>query len=592
MRARADALILSPVTRRSMKKEAGRRLAALALGAGLVVGLTLGAGCAAGPTGERGGRGRPGEALADGATSAPVVAGIRLDVEDVRLSSAPVERYGATVPHTLTAAEQLLVEGLAGGELRHEPGLSRVARELARTAPDRSTIPAALIDGIMAWAGLVDPSPRLGVLELPAGGAPCGEQLSASCRDALRSLVEATRKGNLGGPGVRWFGAGAVTLADGSTRVIVAVSERGVQLDPIANQVAQGGRFRLHGRLLGRRSQPSIELVDSEGRWSTMPARVSKQEFTADIACDRGRGAYQVEVLAEGAYGPEVVANFPMYCGVPAPRVLRVEIERVAAGVDAADVTRANFAALNATRARQGLAPLQWDNAAAAVAAAHSEDMLRGNFVGHTSPRTGDVEDRFRRAGIVNAVLRENVARGYGPRGIHQSLMMSPGHRANILAPDVTHVGIGAVIGPPETDSADAPRPVLLTQNFFARIGADLPAEPVAALRERVDRMRAAGGLPALRWDSALFGPSQALAEGIAAGKKAAAAAAYDQALAKLPYQTVAHHEVLAPSFAALDGMALWKQPRVAGALGLGLAQVTSGEQAGSLVVIVTVASR
>lgn len=598
MHAPDNAPILAPVTRmthegsgcvggRPSRPEGSGRVAGVALS----LGLALGSGCAGGPAGERAGRASPGEAMVDGATSAPAVAGIRLDVEDVRLSSAPVDRYGAPVQHTLTAAEQLLVEGLVGGDLRHEPGLSRLARELARTAPDRSTIPGALIDGIMAWVGLVDPSPRLGVMELPAGGAPCGEQISESCREALRSLVEATREGNLGGQGVRWIGAGTATLPDGTTRVIVAVSQRGVQLDPIANQVALGGRVKLHGRLLGQRSQPSIELVDAEGRWSTLPARISKSEFTGEVVCDRGRGAYQVEVLAEGAYGPEVVANFPLYCGVQAPRVLRVEIERVDAGVDAADVTRSNFTALNATRERQGLAPLQWDNGAAAVATAHSEDMLRGNFVGHDSPRTGDVEDRFRRAGIVNAVLRENVARGYGPRGIHQSLMMSPGHRINILASDVTHVGIGAVIGPPETDSAGAPRPVLLTQNFFAKIGADLPAEPVPALRERVDRMRKTAGLPALVWDSALFGPSQALAAGIAAGKKKAAEAAYDQALATLPYQTVQHHEVLAPTFAALDGLALWKQ-RVAGAVGLGIAQVKDGANAGSLSVIVTVGTR
>jgi hypothetical protein len=69
----------------------------------------------------------------------------------------------------------------------------------------------------MAWVGLVDPSPRLGVMELPAGGAPCGEQISESCREALRSLVAATREGNLGGQGVRWIGAGVATLPDGTT---------------------------------------------------------------------------------------------------------------------------------------------------------------------------------------------------------------------------------------------------------------------------------------------------------------------------------------------------------------------------------------
>ena len=80
-------------------------------------------------------------------------------------------------------------------------------------------------------------------------------------------------------------------------------------------------------------------------------------------------------------------------------------------------------------------------------------------------------------------------------------------------------------------------------------------------------------------------------AAGIAAGKKKAAEAAYDQALATLPYQTVQHHEVLAPTFAALDGLALWKQ-RTLGKLGLGIAQVKSGADEGSLVVIVTVGTR
>ena len=559
--------------------------------AALLLGMSLGTGCAGGPGGERTGRGGGEGALADGATSAPVVAGVRVDVAEVRLSGPPVERYGSPVAQALTPAEQALVDGLVGGDLRHEPGLSRAARELARTAPQGSNVPSGLIDGVMAWVGLVDPSPRLGVVELPAGGAPCGEQVSESCREAVRSLVAATKNGLVGGAGVRWIGAGAATQADGSIRLIVAVSERGVVLDPFANQVASGGRVRLHGRLVGRRSKPAVEVVDADGRWTTVPARVARNEFTAEVACGRDRGAYQVEVLAEGAYGPEVVANFPLYCGVAAPRALRIEVERVDAGVDAADVARSNFAALNATRERQGLAPLQWDNAATAVATEHSQDMLSNNFIGHNSPRTGDVEDRFRRAGIAMAVLRENVARGYGPRGIHESLMASPGHRANMLAPDVTHVGIGAVIGAPETDAAAAPRPIYLTQNFYSKVGDDLPAEPVKALRERVDGLRRAGGLPAIAWDEALFGPSQALAEGMAAGKKQAAERAFDAQLAALPYQTVQHHEVLAPSFAALDGLALWKQ-RIAGAVGLGLAQVKDGKSAGSLAVIVTVGTR
>ena len=586
MRVARVACILTPVIR--MKVRTGLLVPGLVLGT-----LSLGTACAAGPTGGgRTGTGGRAEVLADGATSSPVVRGISVDVVEVRLPTAPADRYGTPVQQTLTAAEQVLVDGLVGGGLRHEPGLSRAARELARSAPNGSNVPSGLLDGVMAWVGLVDPPPRLAVVELPAGGAPCGAQVSASCREALGSTVKAVREGLLGGGGARWFGAGTSVLPGGATRIIVAVSDRGVQLDPFAAEAPVGGKISLHGRLLGKRSKPSVEVVDAEGKWFTLPARVTRNEFRAELTCDRGRGAYQVEVLAEGIYGPEVTANFPVYCGVQAPRTLRVEVEEVGPEVDALDVARSNFTALNNQRTRQGLAALQWDNAAAAVAEAHSQDMLANNFVGHDSPRTGDVEARFRRAGIAMAVLRENVARGYGPRGIHESLMASPGHRINMLSADVTHVGIGAVIGAPETSAAGAPRPIFLTQNFYAKIGGDLPADPVAALQSRVDQLRKTGGLPAITWDPALFPNSQKLAEGIAAGKKKAAEAAYDATLAALPYKTVQHHEVLAPSFSALDGLKVWQERSSGMIMGLGVTQVTRGENAGSLMVIVTVATR
>lgn len=560
---------------------------------GLSVGLAFGTGCAGGTGGDRG-AGGGGGVLADGATTAPArIAGLAIEARQVRLSTAAASRYGAPASHELTAAETRIVAGLASDALRPEPGLSKAARELARTSPDRNNVPAGLIDGIMAWVGLVDPAPRLAVIDLPAEGGPCAAEISPSCEEAIAAIVKATQDGLVAaGSGSRWVGAGTATIAGGATRIVVAVSERAVQIDPIASQWPQNGKLRLHGRLLGQRSKPSIEVIAPDGKWTTLRARTSRNEFTADVTCDRGRGAYQVEVLAEGAYGPEVVANFPVHCGTAPPGTLRFEIETVGPDVSAADVARSNFAALNNTRARQGLAPLQWDNAAAAVAEGHSRDMAQNGFVGHTSPRTGDVEQRFARAGVTTAVLRENVARGYGPRGIHDSLMASPGHRVNILADDVTHVGIGAVIGAPESSAADAPRPIFVTQNFYTRLGEDVPDDPVAALRTRVDGKRQAGGLAPITWAQPLFPAAQALAEGVAAGKKAAARKQYEKDVAGLPFKSVVMHEVLAPSFVSLDGLALWKEALAGMSLGVGVKQIAGGANAGSIVVIVLVGER
>jgi hypothetical protein len=156
----------------------------------------------------------------------------------------------------------------------------------------------------------------------------------------------------------------------------------------------------------------------------------------------------------------------------------------------------------------------------------------------------------------------------------------------------VTHVGIGAVIGEPESDAADAPRPIYLTQNFFTRIGEDVPDDPVAALRARVDRSREAGGLPPITWAPPLAPIAQALAEGVAAGRKAAARKKYEQAIEGLAFRSVVQHEVVAPSFASLDGISLWKQPLAGSSLGVGVQQVDAGSNKGSLVVIVLVAER
>lgn len=552
--------------------------------------MILGAGCAR-PAGEgHGAPGAGGGALPDGATLAPPVRGITVSVEEVRLSTAPVDRYGTAVAHALLAAEAEMERGMAGPGLRHDPALSRAARELARTAPDRSNVPGSLIAGVTAWVGLFDPPPRLAISDLPGEGAPCGEEVSASCKDAIAGLVSAARESVKGLSGV-WYGVGVTRLPGGQFRLMVAMSERGVAIDPIPSALPERGKVAIRGRLLGKRSSPSFEVIGPEGRWTPIPVKATRGEFVGEFACAR-RGAYQVEVLAEGTYGPEVVANFPLHCGEAPPRALRIEVERLEPGVSADDVARANFAALNDARARQGLPLLQWDNRAARIAAGHSEDMARSGFVGHTSPTTGDVDARFERAGLKSAVIRENVARGYGPWAIHHGLMQSPGHRINILSPDVTHVGIGAVIAAAETDSKDAPRPILLTQNFYAQLGGDAPtADMPGALRRRVDALREGRGLAAIGWHRQLSEAAQVLADGVAAGAEGPAAKQYDELLQALRFRSVETHRVLAPSFASIDTFRLWAEDRL-GPVGVGVAKISRGKDAGSLIAIVAVGVR
>ena len=78
----------------------------------------------------------------------------------------------------------------------------------------------------------------------------------------------------------------------------------------------------------------------------------------------------------------------------------------------------------------------------------YAEEMYVGGFFAHDSARTGDVGDRLRTAGIRFGVAGENLALAPNVSAVHSGLMNSPGHRANILHGEFTHVGIGVVEGP------------------------------------------------------------------------------------------------------------------------------------------------
>ena len=108
---------------------------------------------------------------------------------------------------------------------------------------------------------------------------------------------------------------------------------------------------------------------------------------------------------------------------------------------------RAVLDATNAVRAQAGLPPLQADPRLVQAAREHSANMARHNTIGHTLDQ-GTFVDRMRRAGYVHTAAGENCAQGQPtPDAAVQSWMQSPGHRANLLSPKYTEIGIGIQAG-------------------------------------------------------------------------------------------------------------------------------------------------
>ncbi|MEV6166795.1 CAP domain-containing protein [Streptomyces sp. NPDC051954] len=98
----------------------------------------------------------------------------------------------------------------------------------------------------------------------------------------------------------------------------------------------------------------------------------------------------------------------------------------------------------NRERARAGLPPLAVDPILTTAAQAHSADMIARAFYAHTSPDGSQPWDRAAAAGSTRRSIGENIACGQRSAAeVVEGWMNSPGHRANILKPTFTHIGVG-----------------------------------------------------------------------------------------------------------------------------------------------------
>lgn len=176
---------------------------------------------------------------------------------------------------------------------------------------------------------------------------------------------------------------------------------------------------------------------------------------------------------------------------------------------------------INAERTSRGLNPVQLELRLNDAAEDHSEWMLDEDIFSHTGVGGSSPGDRMEDAGFVFSGSwrwAENIA-WQSERGapgleddvvdLHNSLMNSPGHRANILNPDVTVIGIGIEYG--DYNGWDA---VIVTQNFAKTsaplqldIGGVAPPPPSGATNAADDlALFAPGTLNGLGGDDTLTG--------------------------------------------------------------------------------------
>jgi uncharacterized protein YkwD len=150
------------------------------------------------------------------------------------------------------------------------------------------------------------------------------------------------------------------------------------------------------------------------------------------------------------------------------------------------------FLRLNRDRKDRGLPALRYDPRLAEVARFHSADMRDHHFFEHDSPTSGSLEDRLNSAGYLFLTARENLSEAPDVHTGQDSLLKSPGHYANIVATDITHIGIGIVPG-----GVQARENLTITQVFSQPGRAESGAAAADAVVRRIQTERSSHGMGA-----------------------------------------------------------------------------------------------
>ncbi len=268
--------------------------------------------------------------------------------------------------------------------------------------------------------------------------ASAGPEVGA---DALRARLTEWL-GHVRSP--RRCGVGAARSGKGHVYAVVA-AEAAATLTPVATRARVGEWLTVDAQLLVGATDAKLVVLGPSGRPRPVPTTFSRADagghVRARFAPDRA-GAFVAQLVADLDDGPRPVLEFDVYADVspaqarerPAPG------EAVAGGGDDAE---ALSRMLGAARAGESLPPLTRSTALDALCAAHVARMTRTGRVAHDAG-DGDPALRAETAGLRPHAVGENVARARSVATAHRALWASPSHRANILSPAFTHVGIAA----------------------------------------------------------------------------------------------------------------------------------------------------
>jgi uncharacterized protein YkwD len=124
---------------------------------------------------------------------------------------------------------------------------------------------------------------------------------------------------------------------------------------------------------------------------------------------------------------------------------LNLDAQRIASESNLTVAEQYLLAAANEARANQGLSPLRLDPVLSEASVAHAREMANHADISHQFNDEPDLAERGASAGAHFSLISENVGEAPSSVIIHDLWMHSPGHRANLLDPNVDSIGIAIV---------------------------------------------------------------------------------------------------------------------------------------------------
>lgn len=279
------------------------------------------------------------------------------------------------------------------------------------------------------------------------------------------------------------FGVGIAQDDRGVGSAVVLLSRRDAEIEE-PGAWAEGGRRELRLWLRPGLRHPRVERIGPDGAVETVEVHpLDDAVYVLTFAGERAPGTHRVEVRARQRGNEVLVA---------------IHAARAPGDVPAPDDPEAFvLALLNAERRRYDLPELTPLTSLALVARTHSEAMRDGLAFGHTSPASPDA--RIAAEGIPFSVALENVSRAPSLAEAVTLFMASPGHRANVLDPRITHAGVGVARSEPLAWYVTTDLVRWLPPHDGDEIGA-LAREVVEASRDRPLKSKRALDEIAQRW--------------------------------------------------------------------------------------------